>query len=83
MDWTLRARRSNTVHIFAGSYFKDRRLLRFIGQPYLEYGRRVPGLQMIGFGSLRRFRLRISIAGDQQVRFQWREKKTPMTSRHG
>lgn len=45
-----------TVYIFAGSYFKDRRLIRFIGQPYLEYGRRVPGLPMIGFGSLRRFK---------------------------
>lgn len=45
-----------TVYIFAGSYFKDRRLIRFIGQPYLEYGRRVPGLPVIGFGSLRRFK---------------------------
>jgi len=45
-----------TVYIYAGSYFKDRRLLKFIGNPYLEYGREVSGLPFIGVGSLRRFR---------------------------
>jgi len=45
-----------TLYIYAGSYFKDRRLLRFIGEPYLEYGRRISGFPIIGFGSLRRFR---------------------------
>lgn len=44
-----------TMYIYAGSYFKDRRLLRFIGQPYYEYGKRIAGLPVIGFGSLRRF----------------------------
>lgn len=45
-----------TAYIYAGSYFKDRRLIRFIGQPYLEYAARIPGLPIIGFGSLRRMR---------------------------
>jgi methanethiol S-methyltransferase len=44
-----------TIYIYAGSYFKDKRLTFYIGQPYLEYGRRTTGLPLIGFGSLRRF----------------------------
>jgi methanethiol S-methyltransferase len=44
-----------TVYIYAGSYFKDRRLTKFIGKPYQEYGRMVTGLPIIGFGSLRKF----------------------------
>lgn len=45
-----------TAYIYAGSYFKDRRLQHYIGQPYLEYGRKTTGLPLIGFGSLRKFR---------------------------
>lgn len=45
-----------TLYIYAGSYFKDRRMLRFIGQPYYEYGQRISGLPLIGIGSLRFFR---------------------------
>lgn len=45
-----------TVYIYAGSYFKDRRLLKFIGAPYLAYGKEVTGLPFIGFGSLHKFR---------------------------
>lgn len=45
-----------TAYIYAGSYFKDRRLLKFIGQPYYEYGKRISGLPIIGIGSLRLFR---------------------------
>jgi protein-S-isoprenylcysteine O-methyltransferase Ste14 len=45
-----------TMYIYAGSYFKDRRLLKFIGTPYYEYGKRIAGLPIIGFGSLRFFR---------------------------
>jgi methanethiol S-methyltransferase len=44
-----------TIYIYAGSYFKDRRLIKFIGTPYLEYGRLVTGLPVIGIGSLRKF----------------------------
>jgi protein-S-isoprenylcysteine O-methyltransferase Ste14 len=44
-----------TAYIYAGSYFKDRRLIRFIGAEYLAYGQRVPGLPLIAFGSLNRF----------------------------
>lgn len=44
-----------TVYIYAGSYFKDKRLLRFIGEEYYEYGTRISGLPWIGFGSLRKF----------------------------
>jgi methanethiol S-methyltransferase len=32
-----------TTHIFVGSHLKDRRLERFIGEPYREYQARVPG----------------------------------------
>lgn len=54
-----------TAYIYAGSYFKDKRLLRFIGDEYYEYGTRIAGLPWIGFGSLRRFKPRspeVSIA---------------------
>jgi protein-S-isoprenylcysteine O-methyltransferase Ste14 len=44
-----------TLYIYAGSYFKDRRLIRFIGRDYIEYGKKVSGLPGISFGSLRRF----------------------------
>ncbi|XZE43331.1 methyltransferase family protein [Pirellulaceae bacterium SH467] len=43
-----------TVYIYLGSYFKDQRLIRYIGQPYVDYGTRVVGLPLIGFGSLRK-----------------------------
>lgn len=46
-----------TAYIYAGSYFKDKRLLHFIGQPYREYASRVVGLPIIGFGPLRRMKL--------------------------
>lgn len=41
-----------TVYIYIGSYLKDRRLLHYIGQPYREYARSVPGFPLIGFGVL-------------------------------
>jgi protein-S-isoprenylcysteine O-methyltransferase Ste14 len=43
-----------TLYIYAGSVFKDRRLIRYIGEPYLEYASRVTGLPLIGVGSLRK-----------------------------
>ena len=46
----------STAYIYAGSYFKDRRLIRYIGQPYLDYASRISGLPFIGIGSLRRVR---------------------------
>jgi len=45
-----------TLYIYAGSYFKDRRLLKFFGEPYRQYGQRIAGLPIIGFGSLRYLR---------------------------
>lgn len=45
-----------TIYIYMGSYFKDRRLIRYIGPEYVEYGKRVSGLPWIAFGSLNRFR---------------------------
>ncbi|MBU6239635.1 MAG: hypothetical protein KGQ51_17575 [Planctomycetes bacterium] len=45
-----------TLYIYIGSWAKDRRLLHYIGDEYLAYARRVPGLPVIGFGSLNRFR---------------------------
>ncbi len=46
-----------TIYIYAGSYFKDRRLIKFVGPLYLEYASRVPGLPLIGIGLLRRMQL--------------------------
>lgn len=45
-----------TLYIYIGSWAKDRRLLHYIGDEYLAYARRVPGLPLIGFGSLHRFK---------------------------
>ncbi len=45
-----------TGYIYAGSYFKDQRLLRFIGREYQAYGTRVTGLPIIGIGPLRKMR---------------------------
>lgn len=45
-----------SIYIFAGSHFKDRRLLYFLGSEYRMYAERVVGLPIIGFGSLRRFK---------------------------
>jgi protein-S-isoprenylcysteine O-methyltransferase Ste14 len=42
-----------TAHVFVGSYLKDRRLERFIGEPYRQYQARVPGYPLI-FGPLGR-----------------------------
>jgi methanethiol S-methyltransferase len=39
-----------SVYIYVGSYLKDRRLLHYVGEPYREYARRVPGFPLIGFG---------------------------------
>lgn len=36
-----------TAHIFIGSYLKDRRLERYIGEPYREYQTRVPGYPLL------------------------------------
>jgi methanethiol S-methyltransferase len=45
-----------TIYIYAGSYFKDKRMMRFVGPPYQEYAMRVTGLPFIGIGPLRRIR---------------------------
>jgi protein-S-isoprenylcysteine O-methyltransferase Ste14 len=39
-----------TAYIYVGSYLKDKRLERFIGQPYRDYSRQVAGFPIIGFG---------------------------------
>ena len=39
-----------TAYIYAGSYAKDQRMLRFVGAEYREYASRVSGLPLIGFG---------------------------------
>jgi methanethiol S-methyltransferase len=43
-----------TAYIYAGGYLKDRRLVHYIGEPYREYARRVPGFPVIGLGLLGR-----------------------------
>jgi methanethiol S-methyltransferase len=45
-----------TAYIYAGSYFKDKRMIRFVGDDYREYAKRVTGLPIIGFGPLRKLR---------------------------
>jgi protein-S-isoprenylcysteine O-methyltransferase Ste14 len=45
-----------TIYIYAGSYFKDQRMFRFLGEQYREYASRVPGLPIIGFGPLLKVR---------------------------
>ncbi|MCC9602114.1 hypothetical protein LOC67_16250 [Stieleria sp. JC731] len=41
-----------TGYIFYGSFLKDRRLERFIGEPYRQYEREVPGYPLVAFGPL-------------------------------
>jgi protein-S-isoprenylcysteine O-methyltransferase Ste14 len=43
-----------TTYIFVGSYFKDRRMAKFIGAHYLAYQERVPGYPFLGIGPLGR-----------------------------
>jgi protein-S-isoprenylcysteine O-methyltransferase Ste14 len=45
-----------TIYIYAGSYFKDQRMLQYIGEAYREYAKSVPGLPLIGFGPLMKLR---------------------------
>jgi protein-S-isoprenylcysteine O-methyltransferase Ste14 len=46
-----------TGYIFLGSYFKDRRLLHYLGDTYREYQAQVPGYPL-GFGPLGRVPIR-------------------------
>ncbi len=48
-----------TIYIYAGSYFKDQRMLRYIGEAYRDYATRVPGLPIIGFGPLLKMHSRV------------------------
>jgi protein-S-isoprenylcysteine O-methyltransferase Ste14 len=43
-----------TAYIFVGSYLKDRRLIRYVGEPYREYQSRVPGYPFVPVGPLGR-----------------------------
>jgi methanethiol S-methyltransferase len=43
-----------TGYIFLGSVLKDKRLARFIGKPYVDYARRVPGYPFFFCGPLGR-----------------------------
>lgn len=43
-----------TIYIYAGSWAKDRRLLRYVGDSYRTYMAEVPGFPLIGIGPLRR-----------------------------
>ncbi|MBN8525858.1 MAG: hypothetical protein J0M02_11030 [Planctomycetes bacterium] len=45
-----------TLYIYAGSWAKDRRLLRYVGDEYRQYMAEVPGFPLIGIGPLRRVR---------------------------
>jgi methanethiol S-methyltransferase len=46
-----------TAYIYAGSYFKDKRMIHFVGPQYREYASRVAGLPIIGFGPLRKMKV--------------------------
>lgn len=41
-----------SIHIFVGSYLKDRRLSHYIGKPYRDYQRHVPGYPFLPYGPL-------------------------------
>jgi protein-S-isoprenylcysteine O-methyltransferase Ste14 len=41
-----------TVYLFLGSYWKDRRLLYYVGDAYRRYQARVPGYPFVPFGPL-------------------------------
>lgn len=43
-----------TAYIFYGSFLKDRRLEGFVGEPYRQYQRRVPGYPLVPCGPLAR-----------------------------
>jgi hypothetical protein len=45
-----------TIYVFAGSWLKDLRLLRYIGDPYREYMTQVPGYPGMPFGPLAKVR---------------------------
>lgn len=40
-----------TAYILVGSYFKDERMARFVGESYRDYQRRVPGFPFIAAGA--------------------------------
>ncbi len=46
-----------TVYIFAGSWFKDQRLVYYMGNMYREYQTRVPGYPGLFFSPLGRLKL--------------------------
>jgi methanethiol S-methyltransferase len=43
-----------TAYIFLGSYWKDRRLVHYLGDVYRGYQARVPGYPLVGVGPLGR-----------------------------
>ena len=45
-----------TVYVAVGSWFKDRRLIFYLGDAYRGYQERVPGYPLVGFGPLGRVR---------------------------
>jgi hypothetical protein len=46
-----------TVYVFVGSYLKDRRMVHYLGTPYLEYQSQVPGYPLMLAGPLGRLSL--------------------------
>jgi protein-S-isoprenylcysteine O-methyltransferase Ste14 len=57
-----------TAYVFVGSYLKDERLAKYIGEPYREFMAQVPGYPLIGFGPLgRRPQTVKSIPGDHSM----------------
>lgn len=45
-----------TFYIYLGSYWKDRRMIHYLGDSYRDYARRVTGFPLIGFGPWGRMR---------------------------
>lgn len=45
-----------TFYIYLGSYWKDRRMIHYLGESYREYASRVTGFPLIGFGPWGRMR---------------------------
>ncbi len=59
-----------TGYIFYGSFLKDRRLERFIGEPYKDYESKIPGFPLIPFGPLAR-----------RARFEDSDRRTTLAHR--
>jgi protein-S-isoprenylcysteine O-methyltransferase Ste14 len=70
-----------TGYILVGSWLKDLRLLRFIGEPYRQYMAQVPGYPLMPAGSLARVPLGNRAPPIEQISFPAAMDRTPAHAR--